>query len=173
MKLYLDVDGVVNPRPARQPGPFDDWVNDGYVTWSPSMGERLAGLGAEIVWLSTWRDQANDILSRRYGWEPKEVLERHEEVVWWKIESLFYNHDGEPFIWVDDEIDERRSEDATVIDGMLAGLGVEYLLICPDPHVGISAEQFEEMATFIAQNGAADASDTTGVESDGEGRRGL
>lgn len=69
----------------------------------------------ELVWASTWEDEANIELAPRLGLQPLPVVhwpepsaEREHEDRWfglhWKTRTLVEWADGRPFMWVDDEI---------------------------------------------------------------------
>ncbi|MEU4656751.1 hypothetical protein AB0G32_22890 [Streptomyces sp. NPDC023723] len=120
--LFLDVDGPLIPfgsssgRP-RAPGsaatpsvtqehPLLDRLDAG-------VGPRLMALDCDLVWATTWGEDANVIVAPRTG------LPRLPVVPWsadsvdavprglhWKTPHLVAWADGRPFIWVDDEISD-------------------------------------------------------------------
>jgi hypothetical protein len=150
VNLYLDVDGAIRPVEGKMPGDFSDWIDESFITWSPSMVARIGALPVDIHWLTTWRDQANDLLCARFGWPAFPVLERRREALWWKLEALMaaQRHD-EPFIWIDDELDERRGGSAGIIDDFLERFSAPYLLVSPNPHTGISLADLDGIDEFI------------------------
>jgi hypothetical protein len=138
---------------AREPeGDFNDWVGEQFFVWSPAMISRIKSLGVQAHWLTTWRDQANDILASRFNWEPLPVLERQREALWWKLESLTYAQPyDEPFVWIDDELDERRAGSDGIIDAILERYSAPFLLVCPEPHVGLSSADLDAIEKFLKQ----------------------
>jgi hypothetical protein len=111
IKLFLDVDGVVSPFPHGKSKQWPDFrkVEYGFnVSLSQEMGDTLATLPVERIWLTTWEDLANEIIAPELGWELLPVLYRRgvSERPWWKLNALL-NYLGtfeDPFIWVDDDI---------------------------------------------------------------------
>ncbi|MCJ1675782.1 hypothetical protein MTF65_00080 [Streptomyces sp. APSN-46.1] len=123
--LFLDVDGPLIPF-----GATGQQLPDGYPTYrssptepagddahpllariNPAHGPRLAALGCELVWATTWMADANDCVAPRLGlpelpvvpWpEPSDADGRGG--VHWKTPALVDWADGRPFAWVDDEI---------------------------------------------------------------------
>lgn len=129
--LFLDVDGPLNPfaaRGGRRPDGYDThWMKP--PTWLESHapmpeelvrplrvwlnrghGPRLAALGYELVWATTWARDANAWIGARIGlpelpyvaWPRLRTPVRHG--VHWKTRHLVAWAAGRPFAWVDDEI---------------------------------------------------------------------
>lgn len=120
--LFLDVDGPLipfgsTPRPhptyrtSSQP-PGDD-SNPLLDRIDPAHGPRLAALGCELVWATTWMTDANDSVSPRLGlpdlpvviW-PDTTDDDERSGLHWKTRALVDWAAGRPFIWVDDELTE-------------------------------------------------------------------
>lgn len=126
IKLYLDVDGVLNIWPPRTKTEWTDaktTVCYGHgIFHSPEMGARLAALNVDIHWLTTWSDLANEWIGPLFGWDELPVVgnEFHQDWYsepWWKLQYMqSIEHDG-PFIWIDDEIDEDAIEWAEGLAG--------------------------------------------------------
>ncbi len=121
--LFLDVDGPLIPFGG---------ASDEYATYpvdrdpegaaahplltrlDPRHGDRLAALPCDLVWATTWRDEANECLAPRLGlpplpvvdWpEPSDLDERDARIgLHWKTRVLVDWAAGRPFAWVDDEI---------------------------------------------------------------------
>ncbi|MEV6426367.1 HAD domain-containing protein [Nocardia sp. NPDC051463] len=114
--LFLDVDGPLlpfgeNPQRQRQGVASASHLS----RLSPEVGHRLAALPCELVWATTWEDEANAEIAPRIGLSQLPVVnwpessDKHErEDRWfglcWKTRTLVDWADGRPFVWVDDEI---------------------------------------------------------------------
>jgi hypothetical protein len=151
VNLYLDVDGVLYPMSARGTSDFTDWVDADFFTFSPDMVARLGALDVTTHWLTTWRGEANDVLCPSFGWEPLPVLERRREALWWKLEALTAaQRSDEPFVWIDDELNERRRSSNGIVDAILDRFRAPYLLVSPDLHVGLSITELASVEAFVA-----------------------
>ncbi|MFK0258153.1 HAD domain-containing protein [Streptomyces sp. NPDC090445] len=121
--VFLDVDGPLIPfgaTPRELPGgyplygPADDG-NPLLARLDPALGPRLLALPCELVWATTWGDDANAWVGPRIG------LPELPVVAWpdpsdedgpgagrgrphWKVRALLDHAAGRPFAWVDDEI---------------------------------------------------------------------
>lgn len=125
--LFLDVDGPLIPfgaTPRQRP--------DGYPTYrtgaapgkpesnpllsriDPALGPGLTALGCDLVWATTWMDEANECIAPWLGlpelpvvaWpEPAydDELDRRDGLHW-KTRPLVDRAEGRTFVWVDDEI---------------------------------------------------------------------
>ncbi|MGV9312175.1 HAD domain-containing protein [Streptomyces sp. NPDC003691] len=121
--LFLDVDGPLIPFGA-EPGSYPVYPTGtdprgGAVTpllgrLDPRHGSRLAALPCELVWATTWEDDANQCLAPLLGlppldvvaWpEPSELDDQDErDGLHWKTRTLVGRAAGRPFVWADDEI---------------------------------------------------------------------
>lgn len=122
--FFLDVDGPLLPFGAG-PGAYeaggeapreegDAGANPLLDRLDPALGPRLAALPCELVWATTWLDDANECIAPRLGlprlavvdWpEPSEQEERDRRAgLHWKTRPLLDRAGGRPFVWVDDEI---------------------------------------------------------------------
>lgn len=125
--LFLDVDGPLIPF-----GASAEQYPDGYPTYrfvpelpdafanpllarvDPAHGARLAALGCDVVWATTWMHEANECVSPRIGLprlpvvirpEPADIDAHAERTgLHWKTRALVAWAAGRPFAWVDDEI---------------------------------------------------------------------
>ncbi|MFJ9541569.1 HAD domain-containing protein [Streptomyces sp. NPDC101225] len=118
MLLFLDVDGTLLPFGAAQSypsyearfalptaageHPLVDRVD-------PALGARLTALGCELVWATTWMDDANVCLAPWLGLPPLPLVDWPDEdelpaPLHWKTRPLVAWADGRAFVWVDDEI---------------------------------------------------------------------
>ncbi|WP_028478864.1 HAD domain-containing protein [Nocardia sp. CNY236] len=114
--LFLDVDGPLLPfgdapeRESRNTG----WDSH-FSRLRREVGCRLAELPCQLVWATTWEDEANTEIAPRLGlprlpvvrW-PETSAEHEHEDRWfglcWKSRTLVDYAAGRPFAWVDDEI---------------------------------------------------------------------
>ncbi|MGW2821536.1 hypothetical protein ACWC24_11095 [Streptomyces sp. NPDC001443] len=118
MLLFLDVDGTLLPFGAAGPYPVYETgsgacaraVGNPLLTRiDPGLGPRLAALGCELVWATTWMDEANVCVAPWLGLPPLPVVEWPDEecppgALHWKTRPLVALAAGRPFVWVDDEI---------------------------------------------------------------------
>ncbi len=156
MRVLLDVDGVISPMPqdGRFPSEWRNWDHID-VPWrfsqlhlSLEMGIALGHLSAELCWLTTWDDAANDIIAPRFGWNPLPVVRRHPyPAVVGKYRAVSeYATMGESFVWAEDDIP------ALAIDVPLFDVGFPYLVVNPDPTIGLTKADVETMNLFIEEN---------------------
>ncbi|MFF7748427.1 hypothetical protein ACFZCP_04050 [Streptomyces sp. NPDC007971] len=121
MLLFLDVDGPLIPFGAADPAyPVYDQglapppgadAHPLLCRIDPALGPRLAGLGCELVWATTWMDDANTVLAPWLGLPPLPVVEWPDEdeppdLLHWKTRPLVAWAAGRPFVWIDDEVTE-------------------------------------------------------------------
>jgi hypothetical protein len=112
--LFLDIDGPLlpfgeNPQRKRRHATPDSRL----TRLSPQLGLRLAALPCELVWATTWEDDANAEIAPRIGlpalpvvnWPESSEYERED--LWlglcWKTRTLVDWAGGRSFAWVDDE----------------------------------------------------------------------
>ncbi|MFF3613760.1 hypothetical protein [Streptomyces sp. NPDC002580] len=174
--LFLDVDGPLIPfgtpsnpasGPASGPGRFPspaseadpDRGNPLTGRLDPSVGLRLTGLGCELVWATTWMDEANRSVGPRIGLPRLRVVEwpetsddegprsahgaRVPRGLHWKTPALVEWADGRPFIWVDDEI---GPVDRLWVDARYEGPS---LLHRVDPAVGLGEDDFSVLTEWL------------------------
>ncbi|WUU83946.1 HAD domain-containing protein [Streptomyces cellulosae] len=111
--LFLDLDGPLIPFGAPHPPPPAATADDGnplLARLDPALGARLLALGCSLVWATTWREEANDVVAPRLGLPRLPVLDWPEadepgpRGLHWKTRPLVEWAGGRPFVWVDDEI---------------------------------------------------------------------
>ncbi len=128
--LFLDVDGPLIPFGAPAPYPVYETGSEApgagenplLTRINPQHGPRLAALSCELVWATTWMEDANTWIAPRIGLPPLPVVglpesseagcaagyeEEEEDVrsgLHWKTRGLTAWAAGRRFVWVDDEI---------------------------------------------------------------------
>ncbi|MFJ8633795.1 HAD domain-containing protein [Streptomyces sp. NPDC093568] len=170
MLLFLDVDGTLIPfgaerpypvyePPAALPGPP---AHPLLTRVDPALGtrlRRLAALGCELVWATTWMDDANTVLAPWLGLPPLPLVDWPDEGAepalgprarHWKTRPLVARAAGRPFVWVDDEITD-------VDRAWVAGQHpASALLHRVDPRRGLTARDFAVLEEWItARSGSA------------------
>ncbi|MGZ0147332.1 HAD domain-containing protein [Kribbella sp. WER1] len=106
--VYLDVDGTLLP--------FGD--NPAVGRLVADVGPRLAALPCELVWATTWGDDANTEIGPRLGlprlavvsWESDPEPQDHRSGLHWKTRGLAAWAGDRPFAWLDDELTTRDAE---------------------------------------------------------------
>ncbi|MEV6942016.1 HAD domain-containing protein [Streptomyces sp. NPDC051172] len=119
MLLFLDIDGTLipfgsaHPYPSYEPRfslPRAAVVGQPLLKRiDPALGARLVALGCELVWATTWLDDANVCVAPWLGLPPLPSVDWPDEdepstPLHWKTRPLVARADGRPFVWVDDEI---------------------------------------------------------------------
>ena len=119
MLLFLDIDGTLipfgsaHPYPSYEPQfPLPQAAVAGQPLLNridPALGARLAALDCELVWATTWLDDANVCVAPWLGLPPLPSVDWPDEdeppaPLHWKTRPLVAWADGRPFVWVDDEI---------------------------------------------------------------------
>lgn len=154
--LVLDVDGVISPV-----GRSNAWndlrmVEDApyWLLISRSMGDALADLPAERVWLTSWDHLANEWVAPALGWSPLPVVEwpdgpraRPNHL---KLEGLeaFLDPSPDPperLVWCEDTLADPGLEGAA----REALSDIHHLLLAPDPAVGLTPEDIHGIERFL------------------------
>ncbi|MFE4701408.1 hypothetical protein ACFRIC_30535 [Streptomyces sp. NPDC056738] len=117
--LFLDVDGPLIPfgtsplRPTTSDADYEalpDGENPLLSRLDPTVGPRLMALGCDLVWATTWMEEANESVGPAIGLPRLPVLEWPETPepgprgLHWKTRPIVERAEGRPFIWIDDEI---------------------------------------------------------------------
>jgi len=107
-------------------------------------------LGCRLVWATTWMEEANDAVSPRIGLPRLPVVEWPDFHVdegprglHWKTRHLVEWADGQPFIWVDDEI---SAMDRLWVEASHPGPS---LLHRVDPNKGLVNADFSTLADWL------------------------
>ncbi|MEU9327895.1 HAD domain-containing protein [Streptomyces canus] len=169
--LYLDVDGPLNPyaaKPERRPEGYtthrmkpEGWlaqhpglppsrVRPLRVWLNPSHGQSLLRLTDryDLVWATTWSDEANTFIAPVLGLPPLPVVDWPTTLApgpngtFWKTRHLVTHAEGRPFVWLDDELDDRDRE---FVRSHHEGPA---LLRWVDPRLGLQERDFEAVAEF-------------------------
>ncbi|MFD5574664.1 HAD domain-containing protein [Streptomyces cadmiisoli] len=118
MLLFLDVDGTLLPfgAAAAYPAyetPFELTAEGAdhplLSRIDPTLGPRLLALNCEMVWATTWLDDANACVAPWLGLPALPVVDwpdagERPGALHWKTRPLVAWAAGRPFVWVDDEI---------------------------------------------------------------------
>lgn len=118
--LFLDVDGPLIPfgfSPSRLSAPAYDSQgtspngNPLLGRLDPDLGTRLMALGCQLVWASTWMEEANEAVAPRIGLPKLPVVDWPDvsaddspRGLHWKTRPLVEWANRRPFLWADDEI---------------------------------------------------------------------
>ena len=155
--LALDVDGVLNPFRATQAPRkhFEGYRRHtlkGYRLWlTPEHGKLLLDLDLDIVWATTWEDDANELVAPLVGL-PQTLPVLHmnfpddlRDDGCGKRPALSRFVETRPLIWVDDDLGASDYEWAD-------SLAQPSLLLAPDPHVGLTRPHIEKIGGFVAEH---------------------
>lgn len=150
--LFLDVDGPLLPfgDGIARTEPTHD--NPLLARLDPLHGPWLAALPCDLVWATTWMEDANDLLAPRLGlpklpvatWPDDEETEEQDarQSLHWKTRGLITWAAGRPFAWVDDEITD--ADRAWVADHH-----GNALLHRIDPRHGLTDADYLELDTWL------------------------
>ena len=162
--LFLDVDGPLNPfasRPEALPGEYrihemrpDLWADLSLrplqVWLNPEHGGRLLALPADLVWATSWEDDANTWIGPRIGLPELPVVGWPEDLnasappdLCWKTPTLLEYAAGRPFAFVDDDISDA---DQLYAD---ARCDAPMLFHFVDPSKGLTEKDFAVLADWL------------------------
>jgi hypothetical protein len=116
------------------------------VWLNPDHGRALAALPFDLVWATTWEQEANDFVAPLLGLPTLPFIAwtdpRPEPTdgVFWKTPQIVEWVNGRPFAWVDDEI---TNADNDWVRSHHAGSA---LLHRVDPRSGLTADDFTQLA---------------------------
>ncbi|MFF4255257.1 hypothetical protein ACFY1L_29020 [Streptomyces sp. NPDC001663] len=175
--LLVDVDGPLNPyaaKPHRRPEGYEThrlltprWEaaeRRRLVAWgspirpvkplrvwlNPDHGSALAALPFDLVWATTWEEEANDFVAPILGLPTLPFIAwpspRSEPGggVFWKTPEIVAWADGRAFAWVDDEITDA---DRAWVQAHHHGPA---LLHRVDPRTGLSTDDFAVLTEWAA-----------------------
>ena len=178
--LLIDVDGPLNPyaaKPSRRPEGYEthrlmtprweaaehrrlsEWghsnkrVKPLRIWLDPAHGSALAALPFDLVWATTWENEANTFLSPLLGLPTLPFIAwpdprpEPESGVFWKTPEIVTWARGRPFAWIDDQItDADRAWVQTHHNGPA-------LLHFIDPRIGMTAQDVTLLATWANVTG--------------------
>lgn len=165
--LLLDVDGPLNPYSGTNKPRLDagyrrwkmrpsSWFGDDLVVWlNPSHGPALVDLAADadldLVWCTTWEDDANGVLRHRIGLDrdlPVIHFNGHPgEKMHWKFSSVLAYAGDKPIAWLDDDF--RLYADALAYFTDARG-DIPTLLHTVSPKTGLVTEDFDAVRVWAA-----------------------
>jgi hypothetical protein len=159
--LFLDVDGTLIPfgtPAAKEPGVSEGSAKDRVLPagghpllnrLDPDHGRWLAALPCELVWATTWMNEANDVLAPLLGLPALPVVDWPESDetggLHWKTGGVVGWARGRPFVWVDDEI---SPADRRWVEMHHHGPA---LLHRVDPRHGLTEDDFTVVRNWLAQ----------------------
>jgi hypothetical protein len=127
--LFLDVDGPLNPYQAKdterpkgyathrmRPTGWKDLRRKPLRVWlKHSHGADLLALPYELVWATTWQEEANEWIAPHLGLPELPVVKFGTPgpigtSLHWKTKDLVEYADGRDFLWVDDEVTNRDQQ---------------------------------------------------------------
>ncbi|MFF9815060.1 hypothetical protein [Streptomyces sp. NPDC014006] len=175
--LLVDVDGPLNPyaaKPHRRPEGYEthrlltprweaderrrlrDWGLTGRpvrplrVWLNPAHGPALTALPFDLVWATTWEEEANSFVAPLVGLPSLPFIAWSEprpqpaDGVFWKTPEVAAWARGRPFAWVDDEI----------TDADRAWMGAHHrgpaLLHQVDPRTGLTRDDFAHLTEWAS-----------------------
>ncbi|MEO3741859.1 HAD domain-containing protein [Plantactinospora sp. B5E13] len=159
--IFLDVDGTLIPfgggrtSPVNQTGwstPTEEPGNPLLARLDPALGPRLAALPGQLVWATTWMDEANTELSPRLGLPALPVVDWPDEPagsgppvpgLHWKTAGLVDRTAGRTFVWVDDEITDL---DRAWVAAHHPGPALLYRV---EPHLGLVESDVRRIADWL------------------------
>jgi hypothetical protein len=150
--IYLDVDGAISALSSTHGfGDGRTFRLDGFrLTLSQRLGIRLRSLDAEIRWLTTWAEQANEV-GARMGLPTLPLAAPPPAGATssgpWKLDIVRKQVEEErrPFVWIDDDAIGRQAE------AWASSCGVPSLLLRPKPHRGLTPADLDAIEHFIAE----------------------
>ncbi|MEV6236444.1 HAD domain-containing protein [Lentzea sp. NPDC051838] len=143
--LFLDVDGPLLPFGDGVPGA------PGLARLDPMHGPWLQALPSELVWATTWMDEANEHIAPLLGLPPLRVAtwtdDEPHDGLHWKTRGLVTLAGTRPFAWVDDEITGRDR-------AWVAEHHPKALLHKVDPRHGLTDADYLELDAWLRRAGA-------------------
>ncbi|MHB1525004.1 MAG: HAD domain-containing protein [Candidatus Dormibacteria bacterium] len=160
----MDIDGVVSPlpivvthygnstwreyTPELHPATWRDWRNiDLYeMPISDRMLAAIFALPVEVIWLTTWEDEANLVFGERLGLPTLPYIELPHSRAWSKriaVSRWVAANPLRPVIWADDDPRIRRCRE------WLRTLQPQSLIVNPEKAIGLTPEHLDAMRRFL------------------------
>lgn len=146
-RLYLDVDGVI----IADKSPFETTPLNHIESYAPEVVRRLGNTGLELVWLTTWENEAL-LLAEQMGYLTNGRVLRlgflGATAIDNKANSLLNDqfHSPAPFVWVDDRL---NNDIQTVVS---AKVRVPHLFIRPNYQTGLEESHLVQIETFASEH---------------------
>ncbi|MFE5816828.1 HAD domain-containing protein [Streptomyces sp. NPDC056479] len=173
MLLFLDVDGTLIPFGAKRPYPVYEPpaalsgppAHPLLTRVDPALGARLSrlvALGCELVWATTWLDDANTVVAPWLGLPQLPLVDWPDEGAepslgprarHWKTGPLVAWAAGRPFAWVDDEITDVDREWVAAHHFSPTHHPAPALLHRVDHRCGLTDQDFAVLAEWITGGG--------------------
>lgn len=155
--LLLDVDGVLNPFvPTHQPVPagFDEYRLHGVrVLLSRRHGEWIKELSGlfELVWATTWEDDANSEIGVRLGLPALPHIEFPQVAAWdadWvrKLPGVVQYVGDRALAWIDDGFGADEADWAT----KRTASAIPTLVLPIDRDIGLREDDVDQLKRFAA-----------------------
>jgi hypothetical protein len=157
--MYLDVDGVINPKETtlfsslKLATAYSDLRKKSFlIKWSPELIAELNSLPCDIIMLSTWKDQSVTSIAPLMTLEAEGFLDwqvwDYDELQFMKFVSLLEDQivNPRPFIWIDDEATGAYTH-ATPEE--LANFP-SHMVIQPEGTLGLTPTHLEQIKKFLA-----------------------
>lgn len=170
MRLFLDVDGVLNAgamdkpwRNERRAESANGWI----IVWAPLMAEtfkREVVDHTELWWATTWRNDATLFIAPLMGFgNPAKVLHPNlderalrpmEASIFWKMDAVrkLHQRDPQPFIHVDDEFGPGERPHPLIEEYRAWARDNGGLVVGPDYRYGIEPKHIDLMRDHIAKH---------------------
>jgi hypothetical protein len=163
--LLLDVDGVLNAALLNLPDGWRRGTFNGFLlSWDPTVSARLRELHesgrVEIQWLTTWAENADQLLAEPMGLPRGLRVHTREGFTstgfsgrlagaagWWKLDAAREVALAEPdrrIVWIDDDLAQQADD---VIEWL--GANPHVLVVAPDLFIGLTHEQLDEIEAWL------------------------
>lgn len=163
----LDVDGVLNAVCQGVPEGYRKFRADRFtITYRPVVMERIAAMHTsglvEVAWLTTWCEDAADMLAPEMGLPAFEVMGSadHRAITdgWWKSVTAKRVSHRRALIWTDDDLEdaEQRGE----VD-WLRERAEPTLAISPNWQTGLTDEFLDRIEAFAVRVTSQETAGTT------------